>query len=96
METSRTGNLGGQVTLGIMPGGSAFTMGARLRGGTYLGENSTLGNIGAAMMFGANFARNVKGDEFSYALGGLATTGIRIGCVVGSKTTGPGAAPRTR
>ena len=69
-EAHRAGMFGGQVTLGLMPGGKYFTMAARLSGGAFVGGPSAQGTIGAAMMFGANFLRNEKGDTYSYALGG--------------------------
>jgi hypothetical protein len=68
---SRVGNLGGQVTLGVMPGGGVFTMAGRLRGGSYVSETFTRGNVAAEMLFGANFARNARGNEFTHILGGF-------------------------
>lgn len=68
---SRVGNFGGQVTLGVMPGGSAFTMAGRLRAGSYVSSEFTRGNVAAEMLFGANFARNARGNEFTYILGGF-------------------------
>ncbi len=68
---SRVGNVGGQVTLGVMPGGSVFTMAGRVRGGSYLSEEFTRGNMAAEMLFGANFARNARGNEFTHILGGI-------------------------
>lgn len=63
--------LGLQATLGLMPARSAFTLAGRLRGGLYLGHPPAMGSMGAAMLFGANFARNENGRSFSYAMGGL-------------------------
>lgn len=68
---SSVGNLGGQVTLGVMPGGSAFTMAGRLRGGSYISDQFTRGNMSAEMLFGANFGRNARGNEFTHILGGF-------------------------
>jgi hypothetical protein len=69
--TYRMGHFGAQATLGVMPGGGAFTMAGRLRGGSYVGEDVTQGNVAAEMLFGANFARNARGTEFTYILGGF-------------------------
>lgn len=68
---SRVGNFGGQVTLGVMPGGNAFTMAGRLRGGSYVSADFTRGNVAADMLFGANFGRSARGNEFTYILGGF-------------------------
>lgn len=68
---SRVGNFGGQVTLGVMPGGNAFTMAGRLRGGSYVSADFTRGNVAADMLFGVNFGRNARGNEFTYILGGF-------------------------
>jgi hypothetical protein len=65
-----TGLVGGQVTLGLMPGGKYFTMGARLAGGAFVGGQKSLGTVGATMLFGANFLRSAHGKTYSYALGG--------------------------
>jgi len=70
-ESFRAGLLGGQLTLGLLPGGKYFTMAARLSGGALLGGPNVQSSIGASMMFGANFLRNQKGNNFSYALGGV-------------------------
>lgn len=67
----RAGYLGTEVTLGVMPGDSAFTMAGRLRGGAYLGSQINSGLIGASLLFGANFAHRSQGRSFSYALGGF-------------------------
>ncbi len=64
------GLFGGQATLGLMPGGKYFTMAARLSGGAFVGGPQVHAIVGAAMMFGANFLRNERGDTYSYALGG--------------------------
>lgn len=68
---SRVGHFGGQATLGVMPGGSAFTMAGRLRGGSYVSTDFTRGTVAADMLFGANFSRNARGNEFTYILGGF-------------------------
>lgn len=70
-DSLRTGQLGGQVTVGIMPNGSAFAMAGRLRGGSYVGERVPGGYVAAEMLFGANFARNAQGSTFTYLLGGF-------------------------
>lgn len=70
-ETYRAGLVGGQVTLGVMPGGRHFTMAGRIRGGAYLGGGSQLATMGAAMLFGANFLRDETGRSFGYVLGGV-------------------------
>jgi hypothetical protein len=70
-ESLRTGQLGGQVTVGVMPSGSAFAMAGRLRGGSYVGERVPGGYVAAEMLFGANFARNAQGSSFTYLLGGI-------------------------
>jgi hypothetical protein len=70
-DSLRTGQLGGQATIGVMPGGSAFTMAGRLRGGSYVGERVPGGYVAAEMLFGANFARNAQGSSFTYLLGGI-------------------------
>lgn len=64
------GLVGGQVTLGILPGGKYFTMAARLSGGAFIGGPSAQSTVGASMMFGANFLRNRDGTSYSYALAG--------------------------
>jgi hypothetical protein len=68
---SRVGSAGGQVTLGVMPGGNAFIMAGRLRGGSYISTDFTRGSVAADMLFGANFGRNARGNEFTYILGGF-------------------------
>lgn len=70
-ETFTAGYFGGQATFGLMPSHSAFTLAGRLRGGSYIGGGLAAGSLGAAVLFGANFARNETGDSFSYALGGF-------------------------
>ncbi len=65
-----TGLFGGQLTLGLLPGGKYFTMAARLAGGSFVSGGTGLGTLGASMMFGAHFLRNEKGNTFSYALAG--------------------------
>jgi hypothetical protein len=102
VENLRAGNLGGQVTLGIMPGGRAFTMGGRLRGGSYVGERITRGNVAAEMVFGANFARSARGNDYTHILGGvgvefipgenqdLLTASLSGGAVVNSVAFGAG------
>ncbi len=65
-----TGLVGGQMTLGLMPGGKYFTMAARLSGGVFLNSEPAQSTIGASMLFGANFIRNARGDTYSYALAG--------------------------
>ena len=70
-EKFSVGYFGAQATLGLMPARSAFTLAGRLRGGAYLGHSPALASMGAAMLFGANFARKEDGRSFSYAMGGL-------------------------
>lgn len=70
-ENLRTGQLGGQVAVGVMPGGAAFAMAGRLRGGSYVGQGVPDGFVAAEMMFGANFARNEQGTNFTYVMGGI-------------------------
>jgi hypothetical protein len=70
-EKFSVGYFGAQATFGLMPANSAFTLAGRLRAGAYLGHSPAMGNIGAAMLFGANFARKNGGRSFSYAMGGL-------------------------
>ena len=70
-EKFSVGYFGAQATLGLMPARSAFTLAGRLRAGAYLGHSPALGSMGAAMLFGANFARKEDGRSFSYAMGGL-------------------------
>lgn len=67
----RTGQLGGQATVGVMPGGSAFAMAGRLRGGSYVGQGVPGAYVAAEMFFGANFARNEQGSSFAYVMGGI-------------------------
>ncbi len=68
---SSVGNVSGQVTLGVMPQGSVFTMAGRFRGGSYISQDFTRGNMAVDMLFGANFARNAKGNEFTHIMGGF-------------------------
>jgi hypothetical protein len=69
-EGRSTGLFGGQLTLGLLPGGKYFTMAARLSGGAFVSGDRSLGTLGASMLFGANFLRSDDGRNFSYALAG--------------------------
>jgi hypothetical protein len=70
-DTSGAASFGAQATLGIMPGGSTFTLAGRLRAGSYLRDGKGIPYMGAQMLFGASFMRREGGRSFSYALGGV-------------------------
>lgn len=70
-DTDSAGLIGAQATLGLMPGGSTFMLAGRLRVGSYIRAGEAIANMGAEMLFGANFLRKSDGRSFSYAMAGM-------------------------
>lgn len=61
----------GSAVLGGMPGtSSGFTMGGRLRGGGYFGDNQGLGYLGFSAVLGSTIGPR-RNNKFAYFLGGF-------------------------
>ncbi len=63
--------VGGGATLGIMPGGGAFTIAGRIRSGLFFGDSLKLATLGADLLLGATLFRSPTGRNFTYLLGGF-------------------------
>lgn len=68
--SAATGQVGGALTLGLLPGDGKFSMAGRLRGGAYFGDYGSVGFGGAAGLVGGVWNRPGQRD-FGYLYGGV-------------------------
>lgn len=70
VDSASAGQVGGALTLGILPGRGGFSMAGRVRGGAYLGDFGSEGYGGIVALLGGVWHRPGEKD-FGYMFGGF-------------------------